>query len=320
MIVTFVDPTSDIGAGLLDWLVETQPDIRRRLFHTGTDEHVFIEVAGEASVVAPLDDPDELDGSTIVVIGANPAATHRARLLRWLEGHPEVTVLDLSPAFLVGRTEIGIRRVVPGAAPMRWIRPPDPALQGPLRLLGALGPLSPQEAFITLLCPVSDHGEDGVVELVAQAVARLSGARPTKGEALGRVLAFDAVPDGARSARAIADMAVLLPDVRVRIHAVATGLFHGHGASVDVRCAGKATEKAVRALLHGSSDVRVARKDAPATPAEVVDRDEVVCSHLAVAQEWVSAWLAYDGQRLGGLPVATALLSGLLSATAATTQ
>ena len=106
MIVTFVDPTSDIGAGLLDWLVETQPDIRRRLFHTGTDEHVFIEVAGEASVVAPLMDSDELDGSTIVVIGANPAATHRGRLLKWLEGHPEVTVLDLSPAFLVGRTAI----------------------------------------------------------------------------------------------------------------------------------------------------------------------------------------------------------------------
>jgi hypothetical protein len=319
MIVTFVDPTSDIGTGLLDWLIENQPDIRRRLFHTGTDEHVFIEMAGEASVVAPLVDPEELDGSTIVVIGANPDAGHRVRLLNWLEGHPEVVVLDLSPAFLMGRTATELQPIGPGTQ-KRWLRPPDPALQGPLRLLGALNPLVPQEAVITLLCPVSDHGEDGVVELVAQAVARLSGARPPKGEALGRVLAFDAVPDGPRSTRAVADLALLLPDVRFHLHAVATGAFHGHGASVDVRCAGKATEKTVRALLHGSPDVRLARKDAPATPADVVNRDEVVCSHLAVGDSWVSAWLAYDGHRLGGLPTATALLSGLLSAAAATTQ
>ncbi len=101
--LTVLDPTSLLGREVSEGIARTLPGVRRRFLHTGEEpEHLIAEVAGEAALVPPLAEPDELDGSDAVLVTAPPSAAARERLLGWLRGHPEVALLDCTQPGIAG--------------------------------------------------------------------------------------------------------------------------------------------------------------------------------------------------------------------------
>lgn len=257
-------------------------------------------MAGEAALVPPLANLEELRGSAAVVVTTAPAAAVASTLLAWFAAHQEVAVVDASADGL------GIDRaasLASGPGPLRrYHHLADPALAGPAALVAALGPLGPRECHLTLLDPVSDHGAGAIEELAEQGAARLTGVAPKKPIQLPGVLAFDMTPATAeRRERMERQFADLFPGLITRIQALDVGVFHGHAAVVRVRCAAPVRDAAVRALLHKSARVRLARKGELVRPSDAVDQDRALCGELSCAGEWVQAWVVADGVRIGTL-------------------
>lgn len=309
-----LDPTSAAGGGVVERLARTFPAARRRLFHTtGSEEHLIAEVAGSAELVPPLADPDELDGSAVVVITAAPTPAVGAPLLAWLRGHPEIVLIDLGQPALAGAESV----VVSGWAPpprggTRWFHLPDPLLAGPARVLEALAPLEPRACHLTVFGSVAGFGGGALEELAGQGADRLSGRTPGRAVVLPRVLAFDLAPAApGRRARLTGELAALFPAVDFRLHAVDAGLFHGHAAALDIACARRPTRERARGLLREASGLRLARERESLLLTDTVEAAAMACGNVEVSGEWLSLWLAGDGQRLGGAAAVIELLSAL---------
>jgi aspartate-semialdehyde dehydrogenase len=309
-----LDPTSIIGANLVGRLARAFPAARQRLFHTsGSEEHLISEVAGTAELVPPLADPNELEGAAVVIATVPPAAAVARSLLAWLRGHPEVVLIDLGQPALAG-TESA---VVSGWAPRpagsgRWYHLPDPLIAGPVRVLEALAPFEPRACHLTVFGSVASYGAGALEELAVQGADRLSGRTPRRAAVLPRVLAFDLAPaEPARRGRLVAELAVLFPNVDFRLHAVDAGLFHGHAAAIDVACARPVTRDRARTQLRGAAGLRLARERESLLLTDVVENDAMVCGGIEAAGEWLSLWLAGDGQRLAGAAAVMELLSAL---------
>ncbi len=302
--LTVLDPTSLLGREVTEGLARALPDVRRRLFHTGAQpEHLIAEIAGEAALVPPLADPEELEGSAAVLVTAPVPAEARERLLGWLRAHGEVALLDCAQPGLAGSEA----RCVAGAPPAplperRWFHLADPALAAPLRLLAALAPLRPQALHLTVASPVAALGADAIDELAAQGAARLSGQPMRALDRLPAALAFDLAPSpGDRSRELEAQIAELHPGLECRVHAIEAGVFHGYLATVSVRCASGAPHDRVRALLRDAAGFRVARRNEILTVTDVVEHGSpIVCGDVQTASGWASAWLLADGVALGG--------------------
>lgn len=317
-VLTFavLDPTSVAGRDVVERLAGAFPAARRRLFHTGgTGEHLISEVAGGAELVPPLADPDELEGTAVVIVTTAPGPSAGASLLTWLRAHPEVVLIDLGQPALAGAESA----VVSGWAPRprasgRWFHLPDPLIAGPARVLEALAPLEPRACHLTVFGSVASFGAGALEELATQGADRLSGRTPRRAAVLPRVLAFDLAPAVRdRRERLAAELAVLFPAVDFRLHAVDAGLFHGHAAAADVACARPATRERVRALLRDTAGLRLARERESLLLSDVIEADAMVCGGVEVAGGWLSLWLAGDGQRLAGAAAVMELLSALMA-------
>jgi hypothetical protein len=188
-----LDPTSNVAGDLVERLAGAFPSARRRLFHTSdSDEHLISEVAGAAELVPPLADPDELDGSAVVIVTVPPAPAMARSLLAWMRGHPETVLIDLGQPALAG-TESA---VVSGWLPRppgtgRWYHLPNPLIAGPVRVLEALAPFEPRACHLTVFGSVAGFGAGALEELAGQGADRLSGRTPQRATVLPRVLAFD---------------------------------------------------------------------------------------------------------------------------------
>jgi hypothetical protein len=311
-----LDPTSTVGRDLVERLTGAFPAARRRLFHTGgTEEHLISEVAGGAELVPPLADPDELEGVAVVIVTVPPTPAVGTSLLGWLRDHPEVVLIDLGQPALAGAESV----VVSGWAPRprasgRWFHLPDPLIAGPVRALEALAPLEPRACHVTVFGSVAGFGVGAIEELATQGAARLSGRTPPRAAVLPRVLAFDLAPaESARRRRLTAELTALFPTVDFRLHAVDAGLFHGHAAAVDIACGRRPTRERARALLREAAGLRLARERESLLLSDVVEGDAMVCGGLEAAGDWVSLWLAGDGQRLAGAAAVLELLSALMA-------
>jgi hypothetical protein len=317
MILTLLEPVPPLGKDLATNLLASLPELRPRLFHTQSqEEHFLLEMAGELTVVAPLQDLDELAGTTVLVICSPPDPGRAAALITWLEAHPEVALLDCSqPGIAPAEAVCVVGTALPRQARRRWYRLPDAGLSGPLLVLGALASLDPQAVHLTVLLPVSGLGEEAIGELATQGAARLSGVTPARPRSLPRVLAFDLAPSvRARALMLEAQLAALMPGLTSRVHAVDTGVFFGHAAVLLVRCRARLEEKAVRGLLRGSPGIRLPRRGEGLAASDVVNQDHVVCGDIRVQGEWLSAWLAWDGSRVGGSQTAVELLQEIIAA------
>ena len=312
--LSILDPTSLLGREVTDGIVRAFPDVRRRLFHTGADpEHLVAEVAGEAALVGPLLEPDDLDGSVAVVLTATPAAQAGTRLLAWLRANRSVALLDCTQPGVAGAEASCVLDALPRERPgLPWYHLVDPSLAAPARWLKALLPLAPEAFFATVLCPASGFGAEAIDELASQGTARLSG-RPTRRPAhLPAVLAFDLAPAaGERPATLEAQLGELFPGVEQGLHVVDAGVFHGTLATVLVRCAEEASLERARALIRATPALRLTRRNETVTATDAVERGHVFCGDLRVHRRWVTAWLLADALRVGVAGAVVELLGSL---------
>ena len=312
--LTILDPTSLLGRELTDDVARAFPEFRRLLFHTDAEpEHQIADVGGEAALVPPLLELDELEGSAVVVLTAPPPPEVARHLVAWMRSRPSIALLDCTqPGIAPGETASVMdgapseRRVLP------WFHLVDPSLAAPARWLRALLPLAPERFFATLLAPVSGFGAAAVDELAAQATARLSGGATRHPVHLPAVLAFDLAPAGSERVAAVeAQLAELFPAVERELHLIDVGVFHGNLATVLLRCANDASLERARALLRATPGVRLARRGESLTTSGGAGGEHVICGELRVHGPWVSAWLFTDGLRVGGAHAVLGVLRSL---------
>jgi len=315
--LSILDPTSLLGRELAEAITRTLPDVRPRWFHTRADaESLIVEIAGGAALVPPLANPEELEGSTVVVITEPPAGAGAERLLGWLAENPDVALLDCTqPGVARDQTRTVFDRLPAPRTGVAWYHLADPALAAPVRFVAALGELEPRELIMTLMCPVAPLGPEALVELAQQGAARLSGQPARKPSHLPTTLAFDLAP--ARSDRVPlleTQLGELLPDVERRVHVVDAGVFHGYMATLFVRCGAATTEDRVRGIVRAAHGFRLARRDeAPTTTKAVEHGASITYGGVRVTGGWVGAWLLADGLAVGGASAAkeiVRLLSG----------
>jgi hypothetical protein len=301
--LTILDPTSLLGREVTEGIARAFPDVPRRLLHTDAEsEHLIAEVSGEATIVAPLLDPDELDGSVAVILTSSPTTQVGGQLLTWLRANPSVAFLDCTQPGVAGDEAVCVLDSIPAVRrDLAWYHLVDPSLAAPVRWLRALLPLAPEAFHATLLCPASGFGAEAIDELASQGTARLSGQATRRPAHLPAVLAFDlALVQAERSAALEAQVAELFPAVRPGLHVIDAGVFHGMLATVLLRCARDVPLERARALLRATPGLRLARRNETAIASEASAREDVICGDLRVQGPCVTAWLLADGLRLGG--------------------
>lgn len=283
-----LDPTSLLGEELVPRLIREFAHLRCQYLHTRPEpEHVLVEVAGEAAVVSPLGDGEELSDAAAVVLTQRVAPEQRDRLAAFLAAHPGLPCLDLANANVLASPPA--LTPSPGQCQLAF---PDPLLLLPTLVLQALAPLSPQWAHCTVLAPVSPWGSEALDELAAQAVARLSGHSP-KSKLLPTVLAFDAIPYPDKPAGQLQQqLQGLFPDTEVRLHALLAGVFHAHSLLLTVRLEKPANSQQVGKLLtaQGLTAHRARKLLAPSHAAGRNAQYQL----LGEAGEELSLWVVAD--------------------------
>jgi hypothetical protein len=312
--LSILDPTSLLGREVAKSIARTFPEVPRRLFHTGAEpEQVLAEIAGEAVLVAPLLDPDALDGSTAVVVTSRPPPEVAERLLAWMRANPAVVLVDCTQPGVSGDEAACVLNAPPFMRRgLPWYHLPDPALAAPARWVAALWPLAPEALHLTVVCPASEFGAEALEELAAQGAARLSG-RPTRTPVhLPAVLAFDLVPAmGERLATLDSQLGELFPTLERRLHVIDAGVFHGHLTTLQLSCGKQVTLEKVRSLLRATPGLRLGRRHETVTARGTAEGVEMVCGEVRVQGSWVGAWLLADGLRVGGAAAVVELLSSI---------
>lgn len=316
-MLTVLDPVSHRGRELCEALVEGLPHMRRRYLHTADDpEHLLAEIAGEAQLVQPLGDPEELAGSTAVILTSPPSPAVGQRLAAWLATEPATTVIDWSvPSVL----EVGAAAIFPGPQGglpgRRQFQAIAPALTGPVRVLGALAPLGVSAAHLTLVTPAADAGAEAQEELAAQAVARLSGQSPARPRHLPAVMAFDAgsLPE-ARRGHLQAQLARLGLPCEPHLSALGVSAFHGHMATLVFRLDGSPRTTAVETTLRRDPSLQLLRSGKLGMLSQSVAAEQVRCAELQQVQGLWSVLLVYDGAQLAGPQLVVDLLVRLTAA------
>jgi len=300
------DPTSLLGEELVPLLEARLPDLPRAYFHTRPQQdHLIVEVAGEAKVVAPLLELEDLEDAAAVVLTDRPAPKIGEKLEAFFQANPHRPCLDASGA--------GLPNLPPSLAPFPQtpqLRLPHPLLLLPARLLQALAPLAPREAIFTVLAPVSIFGGEGLDELASQAVARLSGEK-ARAEVLPTVLAFDAVPFPEKTPGGLQEeLQALFPSTRITLHPLLTGVFHAVSvfATFDF---GAAPAGRARDLIFSEGFVAFRGKK-PLAPSRAAGASSPPVQLLNASPGSLKLWTVGD-QLLLGAQVAAQALEELLS-------
>ena len=313
--LSILDPTSLFGRALIERAALTPQGSSLRLFQTQeADEHLLLEAAGEASLVQPLRELDELDGSKVIVVTEAPPTPLVAALTVWLRDHPEVVVLDCTqPGILADAVHVWVS--LPDThPPRRWYHLVDPALHAPFELVRALVALAPRACEFTLLSPAATFGTDAIEELAVQGAARLSGRPAPRPVHLPGVLAFDLAPASSERLQALtAQLAAIMPGIPCEAQVMDTGVFHGHLATAWFTFQVPVRSERVRSLMRAAPVLRLARGNERISMSATIAKDAVVCGGLHVFGASLSAWLVSDGQRLS--MAAAARLLGALMAT-----
>lgn len=316
-MLTVLDPVSRRGRELCEALARDLPQVRRRYFHTtGDAEHLITEVAGEAQLVQPLEDPEELGGGMAVILTAPPSPAIGQRLRTWLATEPATSVIDWSLPPVLDASAAAIFPGPHGGLPgKRQFQAISPALTGPVRVLGALASLGVSAAHLTLLTPAADAGTDAQEELAAQAVARLSGHTPPRPRHLPSVLAFDAGPLPVASRDHLTtQLARLGLSCTPHLSALGISAFHGHVATVVFSLEGSPRTSAVEAALRRDPTLHAARPGRLGTLSKAVAGEQVHHGELQHIQGLWSLVLVYDGSQLAGPQLVVDLLTSLTAA------
>ena len=305
--ICLLDPLSLVGRELLRLLERRRARVAYRHTLAG-DEHQVAELGGQAELVPPLGEPEDVPGDAVLVLTAEPAPGRREILEELLEQRPGLPVLDLSPtAVLTGPTVAAGPLPAPPDPPRVRVASPVAAalhhLSGPLRELGLAGLTAVVEV------PASASGTEWIERLAGQAAARLAG-RPPEPLPDGTVLAFNLVT-GTDPALA-AEVAQLLPGVPAAVTVARPGTFHGWAVHLGAAFSRPVDTGSVVAAWRASGRIEVVSGRLELGAA--TERDEVLVSppSLSADGRFLVTVAALDGLRVGCAATALEILPTLL--------
>jgi len=308
--ILIVDPLTLLGRELTRCLEEA-PDLAVEVDYRHTsadDEHQIAELGARPALVPPLDGPDEIAGSSIVVVTSDVETERTRHLEDLLIRHPDVRVVDVGRlSALAELTTPAIGATVP-ASPSHHLRVAHPALAAAATILAALRPLEPVRGSVAAVDPTSTFGRDALETLVHQAGRRMQGGVPDHAID-GHVLAFNQV---AVDADALTEEAAdLIPEVRLAVTRTLAGNFHGHVAHLTVELAEPVDDPEIRDAFDAAPDLVVG--EAPVSLAVVADRDHILLAppQLSPDRRIVAVTAMVDGLKIGGALTAIDILRAM---------
>jgi len=308
--ILIVDPLTLLGRELTRCLEEA-PDLAVEVEYRHTsadDEHQIAELGARPALVPPLDGPDEIAGSGIVVVTSDTETERSRHLEDLLIHHPDVRLVDVGrlPA-LAELTTPAIGATV-AEAPSHHLRVAHPALAAAASILAALHPLQPIRGSVAAVDPTSTFGRDALETLVHQAGRRMQGGVPDHAID-GHVLAFNQV---AVDADALTEEAAdLLPWIRLAVTRTLAGNFHGHVAHLTVELAEPVDDPEIRDAFEAAPDLVVG--ETPVSLAVVADRDHILLAppQLSPDRRIVAVTAMMDGLKVGGALTAIDILRAM---------
>jgi len=305
--ILIVDPLTLLGRELAR-CIEASPDLLVEIDYRHTsadDEHQIAELGAEPALVPPLDDPEDIGDSGIVIVTSD-VETERTRLLEDLiVRHHEVAVIDL--ARLPGLAELtgqatGSTRIT---ADRRHLRVAHPALVAAGAVIRAVARLGPQRGSVAAVDPVSTYGRDALEVLVHQAGRRMQGGIPDH-DIGGHVLAFNQVAvESDTLTEEAADLALGCP---LAVTRVLSGCFHGHLAHITIELEEPVDDPELRDALESASELVIT--DGPMGLDLVPDRDQILVTRpqLSPDRRLIAVTAMIDGLRIGGAVTAVEIL------------
>ncbi|PWB71211.1 MAG: hypothetical protein C3F15_12965 [Holophagae bacterium] len=308
--IQIIDPLTLLGREVLA-LLAGDPLLAGDLSYHHTaddDEQQIAELAGEPALVPPIDDASDLEGVDAVLVASDMPTARLLHVSRFSESHPDI------PIVVLGRLPGDWAELPPaaGGGPDQsavHVRVAHPALVALWTVAGALERLTPTQAAVAALEPVSAGGTADVERLARQAAQRLQGAAV---EELieDHVLAFNLV--AADDEDLNRDAALLLPALEVAATRTATGCFHGHVAQLAIFFEDAVEEHQVLEALR--EDERIAEPDLPLSLDACVESSLVALSMPRLSNDGrvLAVTAMVDGLRVGGAATALQILRSLL--------
>lgn len=308
--IRIVDPLTLLGREALE-LLAGDPDLAGNLayHHTAADEeHQIAELAGQPSLVPPIEGADDLAGADAVLVASYQPTSRLEHVSRFADSHPD------TPIVVMGQLPGSWDELAPAAGAdidrsTVHVRVAHPALVALWTLVSALDQLEPTRAVVAALEPVSAGGVDDVERLARQAALRLQGAAVEE-LISDRVLAFNLVAVDDEDLNR--DAALLLPKLEVAALRMATGCFHGHAANIGISFRSGVEQHEVLEALR--EDARFADPNLPLSLDACVESGLIALSMPRLSGDGTLLALTamVDGLRVGGAATALEVLRSLL--------
>ncbi len=297
--LTLIDPLTLIGRELTRLIEEApDPNLAVRTFHTSEEEeHHITEVAGDASIVTPLAQPEDLDGSSVIIVASEDPDARLRPLEDFATLNPQV------PVIIAGRAEGFRTRPIPVGLVTRerpdppWMRIAHPCLVAAQALSNSLTHFEISSMAITALEPISSFGGEAIETLAGQAIARLQG-QSVENTIDGHVAAFSTI--AVDESQLVEDAAFLWPSAQVTVSRLLSGSFHGHAAQVAVTCEHPVDRNELFEVLEAQPILALA--ETPFGSDSVVDANQIIVipGPSSTDGRHLMFTLMMDGLRIGG--------------------
>lgn len=261
--IAILGATTQEGVALRESLTEARVSGSRvDLFGYSEGEAQLSEYAGEARLIQPPELTDICDHDVIFVCESGPILENllkepsRSGVVVDLVGaipaemNPALVHLDLNPDDAKGQSLLGA---------------PHPLTLMLARVLGPLERVAGLRTVVaTILQPAADFGKQAITALREQTIQLLSFNDVTT-EIFGRQLAFNVVPNGDLSCKAVGEAALVRDQMmrlmrwdrpRLALARLAVPVFFGHGIQLNLQAAGSFDISALQEAL-GAAGVAV---------------------------------------------------------------
>ncbi|MCP4896978.1 MAG: hypothetical protein GY906_08375 [bacterium] len=309
-VLTLIDPDTLIGREFIRLVDEAgDSSVEVRAFHTSTDEeHQVAELAGEASVVIPMKQPEDLEGSSIVIVASDDPDADLGTVKDFATLNPQI------PLIFAGNVENFGQRALPVGAKTRewpdpaWLRIAHPCLVAAEVLIDGLTHLGIESVAITALEPVSAFGGPAIEVLAQQAIARLQG-QAVEQLIEGHTAAFSTVL--AEEGQLVEDAAIFWPNAQTTVTRLLCGSFHGHLTQVTITCEHAVDRNELFETLE--SQPMLALAEAPIGTDSVIDANQIITipGPSSTDDRHLTFTLMVDGLRIGGALTALQLVDSL---------
>jgi hypothetical protein len=305
-----IDPLTLMGREFLQ-LLEGEPHLAGAVTYRHTvedDEHQIAELAGQPSLVPPLDETEDFPHCSAILVASDSGSPRFEHLVRHVEAAPATPVVDMSRSSLLRDWTLPATGVET-TWPTHHLHVAHPALVALSILAGAVRHLGPVGGILAAVDPVSTLGRGAVESLARQSSRRLQG-EPVVELIDEKALAFNLVTSADDDLNE--DAAALLPDLDLSVTRAMYGCFHGHVAHIGLGFSQPLDEQEVMEAIE--SDRRIAHQEPPLSLDNIPESDSVLLQFPRISRDrrYLATTAMVDGLRIGGALTALEILQAIL--------